>query len=61
MRILPPNTSKKSRMDSFEFILFIIYSVLYCVRDTQGILTHQIIYLTGYFLLQAWNYVRVSI
>jgi len=30
-------------MDSFESILFIIYSVVYCVRDTQGMLTHQVL------------------
>jgi hypothetical protein len=35
-------------MDSKESILFIIYGVLYGVRDTQGIPTHQIIHLAGY-------------
>ena len=47
-------------MDSFESILSIIDSVFYCVRYTQGILTHQIIQSSGDFLLQAWNYMRVT-
>jgi len=48
-------------MDFFKSILSITYSVLYCVGDTQGILTHQIIHFAGYFLLQAWYYMRASI
>jgi len=37
MRILSSITSENSKKDSFESILSIIYSVFYCVWDTQGI------------------------
>jgi hypothetical protein len=47
-------------MDSFEYILTMIYSLFCCMRDTQGILTHQVIHSSGYFFLQTlkhWQHV----
>ena len=62
MRILPPITSKKTKMDSFESILSIVYSAFHWARDTQGILTNSSNHpFSGYFLLQGGNYMRIRI